>query len=167
MVNYASRPSSRRERKIRLAPSRQYLPSLMALLGKERKKCPSSPTSINAVSTWSDMECGMSSPFHTHAIKRRSRIFFYISLYFPWDTWNIMYRVFRKSLRHISMWLRTWCGQDNTWWVLCQILFIRRYWHWLCWQKLDMRSLSPPRLHLSQTIIMIWKRLLPKWIVSN
>ena len=35
--------------------------------------------------------------------KRRSEIFFYISLDFPWDMWNAMYRVFRKALRRISM----------------------------------------------------------------
>ena len=45
----------------------------------------------------------MSSPFHKNAIKKRSGIFFYISLYFPWIAWNVMYRVFRKSLRQISM----------------------------------------------------------------
>ena len=81
----------------------QALPSLMAFLGKEIQRYPSSPTSINVVSIWSGMECGMSSPFQTHTIKRRGGIFFYISLYFPWNTWNAMYRVFRKALRQISM----------------------------------------------------------------
>ena len=32
------------------------------------------------------MECGTSCPFHTHTIKRRGGIFFYISLDFPWNT---------------------------------------------------------------------------------
>ena len=39
----------------------------------------------------------------TNTVKRRSGIFFYISLYLPWNTQNAMYRVFRKALRKISM----------------------------------------------------------------
>ena len=115
MVNSVQITSRRRERQRRHALSMQTLPSLMTFLGNEIQQYPSSPTRINAVSIWSVTECGMSSPFQTHAIKIRSGIFFYISLYFPWNTWNAMYRVFRKALRQISILFRTWCGQECTW----------------------------------------------------
>ena len=49
------------------------------------------------------MEFGIYSIYQTSAIKRISGISFYISLYFPWNMWNAMYRVFRKALRLISM----------------------------------------------------------------
>ena len=111
MVDSDSRPSRRRERQRRHAPIIQYLPSLMVFLGKERHKYPSIPTRTNSVSTWSGMECGVSSPFQTHAINIRSGIFLYISLYFSWATWNATYRVFRKALMQMSMWFRTWRGQ--------------------------------------------------------
>ena len=70
---------------------------------EETSQYPSSPTKINAGSIWSGMEFGMASPFQTQAINRRSEIFFYISICFPWNMWNAMYRVFRKALRKISM----------------------------------------------------------------
>ena len=118
MVNSVHRPLKRRERQRRNVLSMQDLPSLMAFLGKEIQRYSSSPTSINAVSIWSGMEYGTSSPFQTHAINRRSGIFFYISLYFPWNMWEAMCRVFRKDLRRISMLFRTWRGQEYTWGVL-------------------------------------------------
>ena len=160
IVNSSHRTSSRIEIQKRHDLSMQDLPSLMAFLGKESHKYPSIPTRINAVSIWSRMECGMSSPFQTHTIKRWSGIFFYISLYFPWTMWTAMYRVFRKAMRQISMWFRTWHGQEYTWGVLYQILFFRRYWHWFRWQKPDLSSLLPPWLHLSPILMILWKRLL-------
>ena len=145
----------------------QALPSLIASLGKESQKYPSNTTWINAVSIWSVMEYGMSSPFQIHVINRRSGIFFYISLYFLFNMWNSMYRVFIKALRHISMWFRTWLCQEYTWGLLCQILFIRRDWHWCRWQQQNLRSLSPTWPHFSPIIIMLWKRLSLTWRVSN
>ena len=94
MVNSVQRPSRRNERQRRHAPSMQALPSLMAFLEKESQKYPSSPTKINAMSIRSTMECGASSPFQNHAIKRRGGIFFYISLDFHWIMSRAMYRVF-------------------------------------------------------------------------
>ena len=129
MVNLVHRLSRINERQRRHAPSIQALPSLMALLEKESQKYPSSPTRINAMSILSWMECGMYSPFQTHTIKWRGEIFFYISLDFPWNTWNAMYRVFRKALLYISLLFITWSGQECTWGVLCKILFFRRYSH--------------------------------------
>ena len=159
MVNSVHRPSRRKERQRRNAPSMQDLPSLMAFPEKEIQLYPSSPTRINDVSIWSGMECGISSPFQTHKIKRRGGIFLYISLYFPWNTWNETYRVFWKDLRRISMSFRTWRVQEYTWGVLYQILFFRRYCHWCHWQQPDLRSLSPPWLHFSLIIMMIWRRI--------
>ena len=49
MVNYARKPSRRRERQRRHAPSMQDTPSLMELLYKEIQKYPLIPTSINVV----------------------------------------------------------------------------------------------------------------------
>ena len=98
----------------------QALPSLMTFLGKESQQYPSSPTRINAMSIWSGMECGISSPFQTHAIKIINGVLFYTSLDFPWNAWNTMYRVFRKALRQISMLFRTWRGQECTRGVLCK-----------------------------------------------
>ena len=51
MVNYTRRHSRRREIQRINAPVVQALPSLMGFLGKESQKYPSSPTSINDVST--------------------------------------------------------------------------------------------------------------------
>ena len=50
MVNSVHRPSRRKERQRRNAPSMQDLPSLMAFPEKEIQLYPSSPTRINAVS---------------------------------------------------------------------------------------------------------------------
>ena len=86
IVNSAHIPSRIREIQRRHDLSMQALPSLMEFLGKERQKYTLSPKRINAVSTSSGMEYGMSSPFQTHAIKIRSGIFFYISLDFPLTT---------------------------------------------------------------------------------
>ena len=133
MVNSSQRPSMRRERQSRNAISMKYLRILMVFLGNEIQKYPSIPTRINAVRIWSGMKCGMSYPFHTHAIKRRSGILFYTSIYFPWTTWNSIYRFFIKSLRQISMLFRNWRGQEYTWGLICKIVFFRRYWHWCRW----------------------------------
>ena len=86
MVHSALMPSRRRERQRRHAPSMKSLPSLMEFLGKESQKYPSSPKSINSVSIRPGMKCGMSYPYHTLAIKKRSGIFFYINLDPLWDT---------------------------------------------------------------------------------
>ena len=84
IVNFVHRPSRRNERQRRHSPSMQALPSLMAILEKESQQYPSSPTRINDVSILSTMECGTSSPYQTHTIKRRGGIFFYINLDFHW-----------------------------------------------------------------------------------
>ena len=64
------------------APSIQYLPSLMELLGNEMYKPPSSPIKINPVTIRSGMGCRVSPPEYIPKIKRGSGIFFLISLYF-------------------------------------------------------------------------------------
>ena len=133
MVNFVHRPSRRNKRQMRHAPSMQALPNLMAFLEKESQQYPSSPTRINAVSIWSTMECGTSSPYQTHGIKRRGGIFFYTNLDLHWIMSKAMYRVFWKALRRISMLFRIWRGQECTWGVLYQILLFRRYWHWCRW----------------------------------
>ena len=145
----------------------QALTSLMEFLGKEIQKYPSIPTRINAVSIWSGMEFDMSSPFQNHTKNIRSGIFFCISLDFPWNKWNAMYRVFRNSLRYISMLFRTLLGQECTAGVIYQILFFRRYWHWCRWHQEDIRSLSPPWLHFSLNFVMLCKILLLIWRVLN
>ena len=149
MVNSDSRISRRWERQKKHALIIQDLSSLMGFLGKEGHKYPSSPTRINAVSIWSEIERDMSSPLHTHKIKRRSGIFSYISIDLPWNTWNNMYRVFRKTLRQISMLFRTWHSHECTRGLLCQIFFFIRYWHWCRWQQPDLKSMSPPWLLFS------------------
>ena len=143
------------------------LSSLLEFLEKESQKYTSSPKRINAVRTWSDVECRMSSPFQTNAIKIRCGIFFYISLDFPWIKWNDMYRFFRKDLRQISMWFKKWHVQEYTWGVLFKILSFRRYWHWCHWQQPDLSSFLLPQLKFSPIIKFLWKRLLPTWRVSN
>ena len=146
MVNSVRKISRRREIQRKHARSMQALLSLMAFLEKEIQRYPSSTTSIIAVSIWSGMECGMSFTLNTHAIKRRYGILFYMSLNFPWNTWDTMYRVFWKSLRRISMLFRIWRGQECTWGVLYQILFFRRLCHWCRWQQPYLRSMLPPWL---------------------
>ena len=94
MVNFFHRPSRRNERQRIHAPSMQALPSLMEFLENESQKYQSSPTRINAVSILSTMECGTSSPYHTHAIKRIGEIFFYINIDFLWTISKSMYRFF-------------------------------------------------------------------------
>ena len=85
MFDSVHRPSRRKERQRRYAPSIQSMPSLMAFVEKESHRYPSSLTRIYSVSILSGMECGTSSPFHTHVINRRGGIFLYISLDFPWN----------------------------------------------------------------------------------
>ena len=165
MVNSASRISRRRERQMRHALSMQALSSLMGFQGKEIHKYPSSSIIINAVSIWSEMECGIYFPLQTHKINRRSGIFFYISLDFPWNTWNTMYRVFRKTLRRISMLFRTWCGQECTWGVIFQIIFFRRYWYWCCWQQPYLRYMLPPWILFSPILMILWWILWTTWRV--
>ena len=159
IVNYAHRHSGRGEIQRRYALSMQDLPSLMELIGNESHKYSSIPKMLNAVRIWSGIECEMSSPLQTHAIKRILGILLYISLYFTWTTWTAMFIVFIKALRHINMWFRTWRGQECTWVILCQILLFRRYCHWCLWKKPDLRSLLRPWLHLSPIMMMLWKRL--------
>ena len=86
MVNSSQRTSRIIERQRRHAPIIQSLTSIIAFPGKESHKYPLSPTNINFVSIWSEMECGLSSPYHTPAIKIISGVFFYISLYLPLTT---------------------------------------------------------------------------------
>ena len=143
----------------------QALSHLMGFLEKKIRKSLSNPTSINAVSIWSRMECGVSYLFHNTKIKRRNGIFFYISLYFPWNTWNSMYRFFRKDMKQISMLFRTWCCQDCTWGVLCQILSFRSYWHFRPWQQPDLVSMFPPWLLFYPIFIIPWWILWTTWIV--
>ena len=57
MVNSVHRPSRRKYRQKRHAPSTHALPSLRVFLYKESQQYPSSPTRINSVSIWSGMEC--------------------------------------------------------------------------------------------------------------
>ena len=167
MVNSVHIPSRRRIRHRRYATSMQDLPSLMVFLEKEIQRYPSSPTRINSVSIWSGMKCGTYSLFQTHTIKRRGENIFYISLYFPWNKWNAMYRVFWKDPRRISMLFITWRGQECTWWVLYKILFFRRYLYWCHWKQPDLRSFSSPWLHFSLIPMMLWRRLLSILIVLN
>ena len=159
IVNSSHRPSNIIYRHRRHDLSMQDLTSLMEFLGKEIQKYPSSTTMISVVSIWSEIEFGMYSPFHTHATKRSSSIFFYISIHLPWTTWNAICRVFGNALRQISILFRTWRGQEFTWGVLCQILSFRRYWHWCHLQQSDLKSLSPPWINFSPILMMLWKRL--------
>ena len=157
MVNSVHRPSRKNERQRRHAPSMQALPSLMEFLGNERQRYPSSPKGINSVRIGSTMECGTSSPFQTHAIKRRDGIFFYINLDFHWTMSKAMYRVFWKALRRISMLFRIWRGQECIWGVIYQILFFRRYWHWcrcttIC-NVLPWITFQFKTLHMIQSIL--------------
>ena len=43
------------------------------------------------------MECGISSPFQTHVIKRRGGILFYINLDFHWTMSRAMYKILLKG----------------------------------------------------------------------
>ena len=138
---------------------------LIAFLGKENQKYPLITTRINAMSILSWMECGVYSPFQTHTIKWRGAIFFYISLDFPWNKWNNMYRVFRKALSQISMWFRNWRGQEDTWGVLYQIIFFSGYWHWCHWQQPYLRSMFPLWLMSSAILIILWWILWTTWRV--
>ena len=127
----------------------------------------SSTTRTNDMSIWPGMECGTSYTYQTPTIHTRIGILFYISLYFPWNIWNSMYRVLRKALRQISMWFRTLRGHEYTWGVICQMLFLRRYWHFWRWQKPYLKSMLPPWINFSLITTMLWRRLLNTWIVSN
>ena len=159
MVNFVHRPSRRNERQRRHAQSMQDLPSLMVFLEKESQQYPSSPTRINAVSIWSTMEFGASSPFQTDAINRRGGVFFYISIDFPWTISRAIYRVFWKALRRINMWFKIWRGQECNLGVLYRILFFRRYWNWYRWQQRDLRYILPSWIHFSLILMMLWRRL--------
>ena len=144
MVNSSRKISRILERQSKHALSMHAMSSLMGFLEKESQQYSSSPTRINALSIWSKMECGISSPLQNHKIKRRSGIFFYIILNSPCNTWKASYRVFWKAQRRTSILFRTWRGQKCTWGVLCQTIFFRGYWHWCRWQQPDLRSMSPP-----------------------
>ena len=167
MVNSACIPSSRRVIHRRHAPSIQALQSLMELLGKEIHKSTLIPTRINIVRIWLVMGYGVSSPYQNLTINRRSGTFFFISLDFPWTTWNATSKSFRNILRRISICFRTCRGHDCTCGALSNIIFFRKYWHWCCWYQPYLRSMLPLWIHLSPITMVIWKRLLPIWRWSN
>ena len=106
MVNPAHRTSQRRERQRINVPSMQALTSFMKLLEKEIQQYPLSPTRINAVIIWPEMECVIYSLYQTHSINIRNMIFFYISLYFPG-----LYEVTRTESSE-RLWDISVCGSE-------------------------------------------------------
>ena len=73
-------------------------------------------------------------------------IYFSISLYFLWITWNSMIRSLCRVILNMDTRFRTWYGQVCTWGALFQMLFFRSYWYWCHWQKTDPMSMSSPWL---------------------
>ena len=133
---------------MRLAPILQALSRLMGFQDNKTRKSPSNPAGINAVSIWPGMESEMYSPFQTHTVKKRIGIFFYISLHFPWNTCNAMYRVFRKALRQVSIFLKTWNCQECIWGALCCLIFFIIYWNW-CADRNRTWGLCRPQYYCS------------------
>ena len=149
MVNSSHRPSRRRWIQRRPATSMQDIPNIMVFLGKEGQKLPSITTRINVVSILLEtlVESFFSLPDLTN--NKINGILFFTNLNIPWNTWNVMSRSFRKVLRRISIWFRTWRGQEYIWGLLCQILIFRRNLRWCRWQKPDLRSMLSPYICFS------------------
>ena len=143
-----SQTIEKKRNKDKNAPSIQALPSLMVFLGEETHQFTPRSTGINVLIILSGMRCGIYSPCQNLWTKRRSGIFYFISLDYPWTKWNNGSISFRKDIICINTWFRTWCGQECTWGSLCLIIFFREYLHWFYWHQLYLRYMFPPRVHL-------------------
>ena len=101
------------------------------------------------MSTLSEMGCGIYYPCCTLSTNRRIGIYLSISKDLLWITWNYMSRVPRKVLRKIHMWLRTWNGQECTWWALCK-------WYFQKVLKLVTPKAVGPEVYVSTTATIIY-----------
>ena len=99
-------------------------------------------------------------PFPDPQNQDKIGISFSISPYFFWITWKYIPKSSRRFLRKRNMWLRTWYGQECTWWSLYQLILFIKDWKRCRLQQPDLMCMLPQWLHLSPITMMICRILL-------
>ena len=70
-------------------------------------------------------------------------------------------------MSRINMWFIIFCGQENIWVLIFQMLLFIRYWQWYSWKQLDPGSILLPFQLFSVTQITLCVRLLKLCRISK